>query len=121
MIGDARHLEMVALNVVSNAVKFTPPGGRVTVVVRYDEQTREVLLTCADSGIGIPEVDQAGMFGKFFRASNATMRAIPGAGLGLSVIKGIVDAHGGAIAVTSREDKGTIVTLRLPEASLSLV
>ena len=54
------------------------------------------------------------MFGRFFRASNATQHAIPGTGLGLSVIKGIVDAHGGAIALTSREGKGTIVTVRLP-------
>ena len=109
---------MVALNVISNAVKFTPAGGHVSVVVRFDARTREVLRTCADSGIGIPASDQPAMFGKFFRASNATLQAIPGTGLGMSVIKGIVDAHGGAIALTSRESKGTIVTIRLPEATL---
>ena len=118
VMGDARHLDMVALNLITNAVKFTPSGGRVSVVVRFDTDTQEVLLTCSDSGIGIPERDQAGMFGRFFRASNATQHAIPGTGLGLSVIKGIVDAHGGAIALTSREGKGTIVTVRLPGATL---
>jgi two-component system, OmpR family, phosphate regulon sensor histidine kinase PhoR len=121
VIGNARHLDLVALNVISNAVKFTPSGGRVSVVVRFDADTREVLLTCSDSGIGIPERDQAGMFGRFFRASNATLQAIPGTGLGLSVIKGIVDAHGGAVALTSREGKGTIVTVRLPGATLDAV
>jgi two-component system phosphate regulon sensor histidine kinase PhoR len=118
VMGDARHLDMVALNILSNAVKFTPSGGRVSVVVRYDDDAHEVLLTCSDSGIGIPEVDQAGMFGRFFRASNATVHAIPGTGLGMSVIKGIVDAHGGAVALTSREGKGTIVTVRLPGATI---
>jgi two-component system, OmpR family, phosphate regulon sensor histidine kinase PhoR len=118
VVGDARHLDMVALNILSNAVKFTPSGGRVEVQVRYDADAQEVLLTCADSGIGIPEVDQAGMFGRFFRASNATVHAIPGTGLGMSVIKGIVDAHGGAVALTSREGKGTIVTVRLPGATI---
>ncbi len=118
VMGDARHLDMVALNILSNAVKFTPSGGRVSVIVRYDADTREVLLTCADSGIGIPERDQPGMFGRFFRASNATLHAIPGTGLGMSVIKGIVDAHGGAVALTSREGKGTIVTVRLPGAEV---
>jgi two-component system phosphate regulon sensor histidine kinase PhoR len=118
VIGDARHLDLAALNIISNAVKFTPSGGRVTVVVRYDADTHEVLLTCSDSGIGIPERDQAGLFDRFFRASNATSHAIPGTGLGLSVIKGIVDAHGGAVALTSREGKGTIVTVRLPGATL---
>jgi two-component system phosphate regulon sensor histidine kinase PhoR len=118
VMGDARHLDMVALNIISNAVKFTPSGGRVAVMVRHDVDTEEVLLTCADSGIGIPESDQAGMFGRFFRASNATLHAIPGTGLGMSVIKGIVDAHGGAIALTSREGKGTIVTVRLPGAHI---
>jgi signal transduction histidine kinase len=114
MLGDARHLELALRNILSNAVKFTPSRGLVSVTVAHDPQSQDVVLTCSDSGIGVPESEQPDLFQRFFRASNAARHAVPGTGLGMSVIKGIVDAHGGAVAVTSREGMGTIVTVRLP-------
>ncbi len=116
--GDARHLDLALRNILVNAVKFTPTRGRVSMVVRHDAQSGDVVLTCSDSGLGIPESEQGDLFERFFRASNAARHAVPGTGLGMSVVKGIVDAHGGVVALTSREGRGTIVTVRLPHAGL---
>jgi signal transduction histidine kinase len=116
--GDGRHLDLAVRNILVNAVKFTPTRGLVSLVVRHDPVSRDVVLTCSDSGIGIPENEQPDLFERFFRASNAARHAVPGTGLGMSVVKGIVDAHGGALALTSREGVGTIVTVRLPRGSL---
>jgi two-component system, OmpR family, phosphate regulon sensor histidine kinase PhoR len=102
----------VVTNVVANAIKFTEQGGDVEVtLVREGERLR---LAVADSGIGIPAEDTANLFQRFFRARNATDSAIPGTGLGLAICKGIVDAHGGDIAVQSGTDQGTRITVSLP-------
>jgi signal transduction histidine kinase len=114
VIGDPAKLEQVVLNVTSNAVKFTPAGGSVTVEVTTGPDTVSVVVT--DTGIGIPADERARLFGRFFRASNATARATQGAGLGLSIAQGIVRAHNGEIEVESQEGRGTTVRLRLPRA-----
>jgi signal transduction histidine kinase len=98
--------------VLGNAVKFTPPGGRVDL--RAERDGEELVVRVSDSGIGIPAEDQAHVFGRFFRSSTVTLLAIPGAGLGLSIAKAIVEEHGGSIAVESEEGTGTTVTVRLP-------
>jgi signal transduction histidine kinase len=100
------------MNLLSNAVKFTPPDG--TVTVRAERAADEVVLTVADTGMGIPEAEQQALFARFFRASNAIHQAIPGTGLGLAIVRTIVDNHGGSITVTSTERVGTTVTVRLP-------
>jgi two-component system phosphate regulon sensor histidine kinase PhoR len=119
VVGDARHLALAMRNILGNAVKFTPSRGLVSVTVRHDPERGDVVLTCSDSGIGVPESEQADLFQRFFRASNAARHAVPGTGLGMSVVKGIVDAHGGAVALTSHEGMGTIVTVRLPAGPLA--
>jgi signal transduction histidine kinase len=104
---DERRLKQALFNLVSNAIKFTPPGG----VIRIEAERREseLLLTVADSGIGIPLSDQARMFEKFERGMPRS-----GAGLGLSLVKSLIDLHGGTVTIDSAAGQGTTVTCRLP-------
>ena len=99
-------------NVVANAIKFTPAGGEVAVSLRRDGA--HARFTVTDTGIGIPAEDTDRLFERFFRARNAVDGAIPGTGLGLAICRGIVDAHGGDIAVESVPDAGTKITVCLP-------
>ncbi len=110
--GDPVQLERMLLNVVSNAVKFTPAGGQVAVTL--SEQDGSAVLRITDTGIGIPEAEQPDLSSRFFRASNAVARSIPGTGLGLTIVRSIVANHGGQLDVRSREGQGTTVTIRLP-------
>ena len=113
--GDQARLAQVLDNLVSNAIKFTPRGGRVEV--RLSQENGSAVLEVEDSGLGIPEAEQAQLFERFFRSSTATAQAIPGTGLGLTITKAIVDRHGGLIEVESAEDLGTTVRVRLPRES----
>ena len=112
VLGDAIQLERVMLNLISNAVKFTPDAGSVTT--RLQARDGEAWLTVEDTGIGIPAEEQEDLFQKFFRASTAQDLAIQGTGLGLSIVAGIITAHGGRIGVESDRGKGTVFTVRLP-------
>ena len=110
--GDPEQLDRVLANLLSNAVKYTPKGGNVTLTVQGAGECAE--LTVADTGIGIPEEDQASLFTRFFRASNAVEAAIQGSGLGLSIVRTIVTNHHGDLSVESARDRGTAVTVRIP-------
>ena len=114
VIGDSSQLERVLFNLLSNAIKFTVDGGRVVVRLKRDGQSVE--LEVQDEGIGIPEGEQDQLFSRFFRSSTSQERAIRGTGLGLVIVKTIVDHHGGDIAVKSRSGEGTTFTIRLPVA-----
>jgi signal transduction histidine kinase len=116
--GDPGQLDRVLLNLLSNAVKFTPPGGRVTVgweVQRQAAAQPEAVVTVVDTGIGIPEAEHAQLASRFFRASNAMDAAIPGTGLGLTIVRGILELHGGSLTLRSTP-AGTEVSVRLPLA-----
>jgi len=113
--GDAMRLEQVVANLVSNAVKFTPRGGRIDVRVAADPAGGAV-VSVADTGIGIAPDELDRLATRFFRASTATQRAIPGIGLGLSIAKAIVEAHGGELTIASRVGDGTTFTFTLPGA-----
>jgi signal transduction histidine kinase len=102
----------VITNVLSNAIKFTPDQGEIGVSL--EATTAELRLTVRDSGIGIAPEDADHLFERFFRARNASDLAIPGTGLGLAICKGIVDAHGGSMAVQSELELGTAITVTLP-------
>jgi signal transduction histidine kinase len=115
--GDAGQLARVLTNLLSNAVKFTPSGGQVRVTA--ETAGGWAVVSVADSGIGIPVADQEGLFTRFFRASNATKRAIQGTGLGLAIVQTIVAAHGGEISFQSQEGEGTTISMRLPLAELA--
>lgn len=103
-------------NLLSNAVKFTPAGGTVRIVVGPDRRGEPggVRITVTDTGIGIPPDELERLTQRFFRASTATRRAIPGVGLGLSIAKAVVDAHGGELQITSTLGEGTAFTIALP-------
>jgi signal transduction histidine kinase/HAMP domain-containing protein len=110
--GDSGQLDRLLMNLLSNAVKFTPEGGEILVCA--GTEGAQAVLTVTDSGIGIPDGDQAKLFTRFFRASNAVYRSIPGTGLGLAIVRTIVDNHGGELSVLSREGKGTTVRVQFP-------
>jgi signal transduction histidine kinase len=109
---DPAQIDRVLGNVLTNAVKFTPPEGTVTLTGRRDGD--QVVLTVADTGMGIPRAEQDALFARFFRASNAVEQAVPGTGLGLAIVRTIIDNHGGRIDIDSTEQVGTTVTIRLP-------
>ena len=99
-------------NLVSNAIKFTPAGGRVGVCTALEDG--HVLFEVADSGFGVSPAEQAQLFDRFFRAPVAIDQAITGTGLGLTITKAIVDAHHGSITVESTVGKGSTFRVRLP-------
>jgi signal transduction histidine kinase len=110
--GDPEQLDRLLVNLLSNAVKYTPRGGSVALTL--DSADDSAVLSVADTGIGIPEEDQDALFTRFFRASNAVEAAIPGSGLGLSIVRTIVANHHGELSIRSGRDQGTTVTVRIP-------
>nr|WP_269809447.1 ATP-binding protein [Kineosporia rhizophila] len=122
VLGDASQLERVLVNLLSNAVKFSPPptgnrplGGRADVIdLEVSAGPGGVRLEVRDRGIGIPQGEQARLFTRFFRSNSVIERGIPGTGLGLAVVKGVVDAHRGTIRVDSAPGRGTTMTVELP-------
>jgi len=114
VVVDSRQVERALLNLVTNAIKFTPAEGSVTV--RAERTGDRMRFVVADTGIGIPEHEQQHLFTRFFRSSIATENAIPGTGLGLVIVKHIVEGHGGTIDIDSAAGEGTTVTVSLPLA-----
>ncbi len=116
--GDPTRLGQAVDNLVSNAIKFTPPGGRVAITLSTaagDDQERELaLISVSDTGIGIPADEIDRLFSRFFRASTATQFAVPGVGLGLTITQAIAIAHHGSIRVASTVGEGTTFTFALP-------
>lgn len=112
VLGDAQALERVVLNLGDNAIKFTPDGGSVTLAVASTPEAS--VLSVADSGIGMSEQDRLRVRERFYRSSEAYRRAVPGTGLGLSVVEAIVDAHAGTMDIASTLGRGTTVTVVLP-------
>jgi len=112
VVADKRACKQILLNLLSNAVKFTPPRG--TVTVRLRPEGNSLVLAVSDTGIGIGPDDLARLGDPFFQASSSHDRSYEGTGLGLSVVRGLVGLHGGAIAVESALKMGTTVTVRLP-------
>ena len=110
--GDPHRLAQVVDNLVSNAIKFTPRGGRVAV--RVERTPGAVALEVTDTGIGIEQDDLGRLFDRMYRAGEAERRHIQGTGLGLTIVKAIVDAHEATIAVTSEPGKGTTFRVELP-------
>ena len=111
-VGDPDLVERVVVNLVGNAVKFTPDGGEVRVSLYTDDGS--TLIEVSDTGIGIPLEEQGRLFTRFFRSSVAQQRAIPGSGLGLSIAHAVVAQHGGSIEVESVLEQGTTFRVRLP-------
>ncbi|WP_164202019.1 sensor histidine kinase [[Micrococcus luteus] ATCC 49442] len=109
---DGPRISQVLDNLVSNAIKYSPDGG--TVVVSLTQEDGHMTCRVSDTGMGMSEEDLAEVFSKFFRTSSVRRTAIPGVGLGLSISKAIVEAHGGTIQVQSKKGQGTTFTFRMP-------
>ncbi|HEY8503658.1 MAG TPA: heavy metal sensor histidine kinase [Gemmataceae bacterium] len=112
--GDAVRLRQVLLNLLDNAIKYTPEGG--TVTARVGRQGQEAVVTVADTGEGIPPEHLPHVFERFYRVDKARSREMGGTGLGLSIAKSIVTAHGGRIGLRSSPGAGTTCTVALPLA-----
>jgi len=111
---DERRLKQALFNLVSNAIKFTPGGGSIRLEARLDERGEggDLILAVADTGIGIPASDQERVFDKFERGNPPAREA--GAGLGLSLVKSLIELHGGSVAIESEVGAGTTIACRLP-------
>ena len=110
--GDRARIEQVILNIVSNAIKYTPDGGKIAVTAVAEDA--QVVIRVQDNGIGIPAEDMPRIFDRFYRVDKARSRANGGTGLGLSIAREITQLHGGSISIDSAPGQGTTVTLRFP-------
>jgi len=108
--GDERRLKQALFNLISNAMKFTPAGNSISLNARVENG--DVILAVADTGIGIPAADQERIFEKFERGKPNSRDA--GAGLGLSLVKSLVELHGGSVGIESEPGRGTTITCQLP-------
>jgi len=112
--GDRARLKQVVLNLLDNAMKYTPPGGSVTVEARADAERRQLVCSVQDTGEGIPPDDVAHIFDKLYRARRAKGRPVEGSGLGLTIVQQIIRAHGGDITVESELGRGSTFAFTLP-------
>jgi signal transduction histidine kinase len=110
--GDPQHLLRVMDNLLGNALKFTPAGGQISVCLRRDGP--QVVLEVADSGIGIPPDQLERVFERFYQVDGSTTRRYGGTGLGLALVREIVEAHGGKVSVRSKVGQGSTFTVTLP-------
>lgn len=111
--GNSRRLRQMVSNLVSNAIKYTPPGGHIKV--EASEGDEHITISVSDDGLGIPLEDQPYVFDKFFRVDAPETMDIPGTGLGLSIVKSVVEKHGGRVWVESVPDEGSTFTVLLPK------
>jgi PAS domain S-box-containing protein len=119
VMGDTERLVQIITNLVSNAHKYTPSGGTITISTRQEGIALQ--LSIADTGIGLTLDEQGQLFTRFYRARNRTTQAIGGTGLGLTITKSLVEMHGGSIAIESEPGLGTTVTVTLPILQESVV
>ena len=132
LAGDAERLRQVFVNLVENAVKFTPRGGKVMLRANVSDApapgedddgaallapVRRVLeVSVADTGIGIPTSERSRVFDAFYQVDSSSTREYGGTGLGLSIVKHLVELHGGRVSARNRDGGGATVVVRLPDA-----
>jgi two-component system phosphate regulon sensor histidine kinase PhoR len=109
---DAQKIHQVLINLLNNAISYTPEGGSITVEAK--PVTAGVEISVTDNGIGIPPEDLPRIFERFYRVDKGRSRELGGTGLGLSIVKHIVEAHGGHVRVESKPGKGSCFTFFLP-------
>jgi two-component system phosphate regulon sensor histidine kinase PhoR len=111
---DHRRIEQVLTNILTNAIKYSPNGGEITITLSADQTSNNVLISVGDSGIGIPKEQQARIFGRFVRGDNAKALEIGGTGLGLYLSRELVECHHGRIWFESTEGRGSTFYISLP-------
>jgi signal transduction histidine kinase len=116
---DERHILQILINLVSNAIKFTPSGGSLNLTLAYTDQG-DPFIRATDTGIGIPENDLAHIFNPFHQAGNALTRQHHGTGLGLAIVRRLTELHGGSATIDSTVGQGTIVNIIFPRHRLIL-
>ncbi len=109
---DVEKIRLVVQNLIDNAIRYTSPGGKVTVSLNYDK--KEIVVSIKDTGVGIPKDQQERVFTKFFRGANVIKMETEGSGLGLFIARNIVESHGGKIWFESEEKKGTTFHFSIP-------
>jgi two-component system phosphate regulon sensor histidine kinase PhoR len=114
VMGDPLRLKQALGNLISNAVKYTPEGGQIEVRAFHDDQ--QVTLEVQDTGYGIPAADQSKVFQRFYRAKVPGTENIAGTGLGLSLVKAVIEQHAGSITLESEEGRGSTFRVQLPMA-----
>jgi len=112
---DKSQIERVFINILGNAIKFTPVGGRITIKARILDEEK-VQVSISDSGIGIAEKDLDKIFEEFYRVDNEVNQKVKGTGLGLALVKYIVEAHQGKLTVSSQLNRGSTFSFTLPRA-----
>ena len=112
--GDPEKIRRAILNLADNAVKFTPQKGKVKIIVDFNEETEEVIISVADTGIGISKEGIPYLFERFRQLDSSNARRYRGSGLGLALTKELLEMHGGWIKVDSELNKGSTFTLGLP-------
>ncbi|MCX6023412.1 MAG: ATP-binding protein, partial [Chloroflexi bacterium] len=117
-LGDPARVTQILANLLSNANKYTPAGGGITVMVQ--RQGQMLLTAVQDTGIGMTPVEQAQLFTKFFRAINRTTQEVSGTGLGLAITRSLVDMHGGELRVQSAPGQGSTFSFTLPQAGAAI-
>ncbi|MCP4426996.1 MAG: cell wall metabolism sensor histidine kinase WalK [Chloroflexi bacterium] len=111
---DAARAQQVVTNLLHNAVKFTPSGGKITLSARFIKNENEVVISVKDNGVGIPAADLPRIFERFYKSDRARTREQRGTGLGLAIARHIVEAHNGRIWVKSKENRGSAFSFTLP-------
>jgi signal transduction histidine kinase len=114
LFADSRAVKQILINLLSNSVKFTPPGGEIRIAARRDAGG-DFVLTVADTGIGIAEKDLPKAMAAFGQVDGALNRKYAGTGLGLPLVRLLAELHSGSMALDSAVDVGTTVTVRLPQ------
>ena len=110
--GDRQRLEQVIINIISNAIKYTPDGGHIDIEMHPEKDM--LITTVTDNGVGIPADDIAHIFERFYRVEKSRTSDAGGTGLGLAIAKELVEAHGGQISIQSRPGEGTAVRIAIP-------
>ena len=117
---DRSYLEQILINLLDNAIKYTPEGGRVTVSA-IEKDSKETQFSIEDNGIGIPKEDLSRIFERFYRVDKGRSKEMGGTGLGLSIVKHLVQAHGGRVWVESLPGKGSTFYFTLPNRSEPII